>query len=286
MTCYHPVEVNPPGQRAQKVACGRCVGCRHDYAKSWAARAMHEAAFFSDNCFVTLTYDDEHLPFDGGLRKHDLQAFIKELRSYIHPARVSYLACGEYGENFGRPHYHLCLFGYDFSDKKLHTVRRGNRTYTSEILSGIWRKGFHEIGSLTYQSANYTARYVTKKIYGDQASGWYQKINPVTGEIHDVSPEFMLVSTRPAIGKKWFQKFKPDIYPCGYVLVDGKKCPIPRYYKKLHQRGFAVEAKAVKARNFKQACSPKMMKNSTPRRLADREIVKKAALSQLKKEIR
>lgn len=286
MTCFHPVEITPPGQRTQKVACGRCVGCRHNYAKGWAARAMHESSFFLDNCFVTLTYSEEHLPKDGGLRKDDLQKFIKELRRYIYPQRVSYLACGEYGEDFGRPHYHLCLFGYDFSDKKFHTRRRGNTTYTSEICGNIWTKGFHEIGSLTYQSANYVARYVTKKITGDQAAGWYQKIDPCTGEIHDVSPEFLLVSTRPALGKRWFEKFHPDIYPCGYVLVDGKKVLIPRYYKKLNQRRDAAQMLEIKKENFKQAVSPKNMWNSTPSRLAVRETVKKAALSQLKREIK
>ena len=48
-----------------QVPCGQCYGCRLQYSREWANRCMLEASEYSSNFFLTLTYDDEHLPWSS-----------------------------------------------------------------------------------------------------------------------------------------------------------------------------------------------------------------------------
>ena len=43
------------------VACGQCMTCRLEWSRQTALRCLHESRIFSDCCFITLTYDDDHL---------------------------------------------------------------------------------------------------------------------------------------------------------------------------------------------------------------------------------
>ena len=90
---------------AQLLPCGKCLSCQIDKSKEWATRGFHESQCHSENSFITLTYDEEHLPEHGTLDKQDLKNFIKLLRYRIAPLKIKYLAAGEYGseENTHRP---------------------------------------------------------------------------------------------------------------------------------------------------------------------------------------
>ena len=94
------------------VPCGQCIGCRLERSRQWAVRCIHEASLHEDNCFITLTYDDAHLPTDLSLNVSHFQKFMKRLRKRFGEG-IRFFHCGEYGENFGRPHYHACLFTSD-----------------------------------------------------------------------------------------------------------------------------------------------------------------------------
>ena len=127
------------------VPCGRCIGCRLDKARDWALRCNHEASLYSaglNNCFLTLTYDDAHLPKDHSLKKIHFRKFIRALRKKT-KQKIRYYMCGEYGNAteannwIARPHYHAILFGYQFPDTQLVNVRNGNRVYTSPFLTEI-----------------------------------------------------------------------------------------------------------------------------------------------------
>ena len=102
--------------------CGQCSGCRLERSRQWAMRCVHEAAAYDCNAFITLTYDEENLPADGSLNYDHFQLFMKRLRKAIEPNKVRFYMCGEYGEENGRPHFHACLFGYDFPDKVMLSV--------------------------------------------------------------------------------------------------------------------------------------------------------------------
>ena len=223
----------PGNTKKLQLPCGQCIGCRLERSRQWATRCIHEASLHHDNCFITLTYDDENFPYGGSLVKAHFQKFIKRLRSKIAPKKVRYFMCGEYGDQLMRPHYHALLFGYDFTDRELWQSREGIRTYTSQSLEKLWPKGFSTIGDITWQTAAYCARYVTKKLTGKAAAAHYERLVPDTGEIIQLQPEYIAMSLKPAIGKDWYEAYKDDCYPSDFITNQGKKYRVPRYYDKL-----------------------------------------------------
>lgn len=195
---------------------------------------MHDVSVF-----ITPTYSDEHLPSDYSVSVRELQLFHKKLRHACGPFR--FFACGEYGEQGLRPHYHELLFGLDFPDKFLWSVsKRGERLYRSETLEKLWGKGHCLIGNVTLESAGYCARYSMKKITGDLAQDHYRRTHPLSGEVCNVRPEFIVMSRMPGIGAAWFDRFKADAFPSDFLVVDGRKVPVPGYY--LRKLDEAVQA--------------------------------------------
>lgn len=230
--------------------CGLCMGCRLDKMRDWATRSTHEASMHSHNCFITLTFSNDFLPWNYSIDQRDFQLFMKRLRKSIEPSKVRFFACGEYGDDNLRPHYHALLFGYDFNDK-VHwkTDKRGNKLYTSNHLTKLWPYGHSTLGNVNYATAQYVAGYVTKKIGGEPAASHYLRQHPISGKLHQVQPEFRLSSTRPGIGASWFEKYQSDCFPSQFVIVEGSKRPVPRYYYRLldeaeakrHKRNMAVK---------------------------------------------
>lgn len=247
MPCYSPLkgwlsnEVNGSGKRSivfnksealfsapVSIPCGQCIGCRLEKSRQWAIRCVHEASLYEDNCFITLTFEDRFVPANGSLVKSDFQKFMKRLRKMFGKG-VRYYHCGEYGSKLERPHHHACLFNFDFPDKKLWTVKGGNRLYSSEILSKLWPFGFCLIGDVTFESAAYVARYMLKKFVKN-------KVYPGLKEeyYHGRLPEYTTMSRRPGIGYEWFKKFSKDVFPEGYITIRGGiKCRVPVYYESI-----------------------------------------------------
>lgn len=227
-----------------QIACGQCRYCRLRKSKDWAIRMMHEAKQYDRNCFITLTYDPEFLPPGGTLVKKHFQDFMKRLRRK-YGSGIRFYHCGEYGDKFMRPHYHACIFNFDFDDKVHWKTVNGYKYYTSKKLSRVWtfagkRKpiGHVVIGELTFESAAYVARYVTKKITGPKAKYKYWK--PVLlqdgswiGEISELLPEYSTMSRAPGIGRGWFDRFSSDVYPSDEVILGGRKMRPPKYYDQL-----------------------------------------------------
>ena len=207
--------------------CGKCEGCRADQAKEWAIRCYHESTQHSKNCFLTLTYDDEHLPHDGKIHKEHLQKFFRAVRDKGY--KIRYFACGEYGDQTRRPHYHAIIFGEDFKHDKIETLgsclsatkyNTGNNTYVSETLHSCWvetdenkkrsTRGYIQCAEVNMATICYVAGYAAKKI-GD-------------------SDTFNLMSRRPGIGHQWLEKYKDDIKNTGQVSIEGKSYPAPKRY--------------------------------------------------------
>lgn len=223
-----------------ELPCGQCIGCRLERSRQWAMRCLHEASLYDRNAFVTLTYDDFHLPPGGSLSYPDFQKFMKRLRRRI-GSKVRFYAGGEYGEQGTiRPHFHACLFGYDFPDKIFFKrSSSGDKLYTSKLLESLWPFGISSVGDVTFQSAAYIARYCVAKRTGDAAKSWYacDEFVDEDGVIRDsVTPEFNRMSLKPGIGSRWLEKYKTDVYPRDYVVVNGVKVKPPKYYDVLFER--------------------------------------------------
>lgn len=217
MACYHPWRLDG---KPQVLPCGQCRGCRAAKSREWSMRCMHEASLHKDNSFLTLTYDDDHVPKNGSLDREAFASFMKRLRKSIEPERVRYFQVGEYGSRTNRPHYHALLFGYNPPDRVQVSMRAEYPVFTSELLRDLWRAGSHELGSVTPQSAGYVAKYIRKRLTGRWAKLAY-------GERQ---APFALMSRNPGIGAGWIDKFEGEVYRDDSVIVVGKENKPPRYY--------------------------------------------------------
>lgn len=313
MPCYHPLRawyskyVNPTGKRSLvfassaaaqpdspiSIPCSQCIGCRLERSRQWAVRCCHESTLYSDNCFITLTYDDAFLPEGKTLVHADFQKFMKSLRDMfdyvgsdgVNPIR--YYMCGEYGTLNGRPHYHACLFNFDFSDKTLWKISNSNRLYVSEILSKLWKKGFCTIGDVTFESASYVARYITDKLTISDASPisaqmrWAHKyVDWDTGIVR--ADEYNQPSRRPGLAKGFFDLYSSDIFPHDYIIVNGVKQRPPKYYDGLLELTRPYEFDQIKdLRYINSTTSQNVVDNNRSDRLYVREQVKLAQFKQL-----
>ncbi len=249
-------------------------------------RIMHQTQMEADSCFLTLTYDDAHLPRDRSLHVEHLQAFIKALRRKIRPFK--YFSCGEYGSSTLRPHYHLAIMGEDFhSDRqKYKTTKTGHVLFTSEIVNTAWSYGTHNmIGQLTQQSACYVASYINKKYRGSNSKAHYRTLFIEDGiaTIHNLEPEFATMSRRPGLGSSWFDKYHTDVYPSDEVVINGIARRPPAYYDKLLERRDPALHHQIKRQRIQEG--NRHLENNTAERLATREFVALAKQGPVTREI-
>lgn len=271
---------------------------------------MHEAD--GGNCFVTLTYRDKnecsdkelrngwHVPDDWSLDKTHFQKFMKRLRKVYAPQRIRFYACGEYGSrckhnidlervscplcNLGRPHFHACLFNCDFPDLESYGSRDGDLRYTSAMLENIWRYGFVDVGELNFESAGYVARYCLKKVTGAMADDHYYSVD-LDGAMTFISPEFVLMSRRPGIGRDWYEKYRDDVFPSDECPVVGRDPikKVPRYYEELFRNQDPLKLEEIK--KLRKEFMREHAEDFSPARLMDKYKVKKAQVDMLKRTI-
>lgn len=202
MKCYHPVNIDG----GIKVPCGRCIGCRANKSQEWGTRLMHHLDYSDGAIFVTLTYNNDNLPYDLSIKKTHLQNFFKRLRSKLIKRKIKYYACGEYGDETFRPHYHAIIFNMSVKDENL--------------ISESWQLGFVRVEKVIEERINYVTGYVLKKIFGKKGKELYGK----------KEAPFALMSK--GLGKGWIENEENE----KHVLLNmgirkkGKVVPIPRYY--------------------------------------------------------
>lgn len=244
-------EARSRGVDVLALPCGKCFGCRKERAMLWTLRIMHEASLQDNNAFITLTYDDTHLPYgvEPTLDKRDVQLFVKRARKDF---TFRYFAVGEYGERTARPHYHLITFGW----LPAFTAQVTARTWSSSELETHWKAGNSTVGQVTPASAAYVAGYVQKKLDAPEYVGR--------------APVFSLKSQ--GLGKGWLEKYSRDLNR-GYITFEGQKVRIPRYY--VEKKGDVDPEwyllQKLKAREFRKEID---QWENTPERLATRERVK------------
>lgn len=232
------------------IPCRKCIGCRLDYSRQWADRLMIELQRHESAWFVTLTYDDNHLPhainsstgeFEpyGTLSKRDCQLFLKRLRkahAELYPdLHLMYYLAGEYGDTTARPHYHAIIYDLQLNDLEIWTKRQGFTYFTSKWLKDRWQNGNVIVARVTWETCAYTARYIVKKQLGKSAKEWYIE--------NGLQPEFSLVSTKPAISKSYFEEtiLQSKIFGIVdslFLSTDegGKEVHFPKYWDRLYDR--------------------------------------------------
>lgn len=291
---------------SQVIPCGQCIQCRLKHASEWADRCMLELPYHENNWFVTFTYDDDHLPytygyldFDSGevslcgtLFYDDLQRFFKNLRIYLErhglmeENKMSYIACGEYGPQTLRPHYHACIFGLPLFDVvPVSKSSQGFQYYSSPFLQKFWPYGRVMIGEVTWETCAYVARYTTKKLgsrpdYRDipkELLDRYRIKNPYF--YLGIEAEKPRYSLKPAIGKRYYEEHGNRIYETDKIYLAGKKPKVikpPAYYDKLYDVDDHVDMERIKAlRKYAAEESHKLVMEKTDlteaEYLADRE---------------
>lgn len=247
--------------------CGQCIGCRLEKSRQWAMRCVHEAKLWEENTFITLTYDNDHLPANGSLVLEDFQKFMKRLRKHT-GVKLRYYMCGEYGAKYQRPHYHAVIFGYDFPDKeRIQKKQSDYPLYTSATLQKLWKKGFSIIGQMNFETAAYVARYVTKKITGEKAKDHYKGRRP----------EYANMSRKPGLARGWYDKYHTDVYNHDFVVIREKKMKPPRYYDQLFEIQDPTQYKKIKLNRKKQGLKNE---DNNPYRMATKETVQELKYKQ------
>lgn len=238
-----------------KLPCGRCVGCRLERSRQWANRCMLELQYHDSAYFVTLTYDDDHVPIshyvtDDGevkdsftLRSRDLQLFLKRLRKEHSDERLRFFACGEYGSITYRPHYHAIIFGLTLDDLRFYRRSAQNYDYfISDSLTKCWGLGYVVVGAVTWETCAYTARYIMKKALGEAAAVY---------DTFSLEPEFVRMSRKPGIAYQYYADH-PDLYQYEYINLPTDKGQLkfrpPRYYDKLFDIDAPEEMSKIKAK--------------------------------------
>jgi len=299
LTGYYSKEVGKSGKRGLTfdrkasfsgipimVPCGQCVGCRLERSRQWAIRCVHEKQMHRDSCFLTLTYDDQHLPYGNTLVVADLQAFCKRLHNRLLRSRgfgIRYYAAGEYGERTQRPHYHLIVYGYSFPDRKFYKkAPNGENLYSSAECEELWPSGFNVIGEVTFDSAAYVARYVVTKLTGRKA-GFLSSVCWETGEIVSRIDEFSNMSRRPGIGASWYEKYGAHSYKWDSVIMNGREIRPPRFYDGRYELVDSMHLRRLKSARKRKALRYKA--DSGSRRSRVKELVKLRTLALFRRDV-
>lgn len=211
------------------IGCGKCLGCTLDRSSSWALRVQHEARYFERNCFLTLTWDDEHLPESPEAARYEIRKFqARYLKEFgLH----RFFGCLELGSRSRRIHAHLIPFGEDFKAGawQIGRSKSGHPLWRNAVIEKLWPFGFADVGELTSESASYVARYVTAKVEGPQ-SVWLT--HPVTGELREWPTLYRpFYPSRPALGMRFLDEFAEDVWS-GLRARGGARLPTPPAYSK------------------------------------------------------
>lgn len=226
--CLFPVRAEPQefgrpkmdSEGSLMLPCGKCIECKSKRAVEWATRCRHEIACHDENCFITLTYDDDNLPSKLIVKEY-FQKFMKRLRKKL-KKKVKYIVSHEYGGKTGRPHHHAIIFGWNPEQQEfLREAPSGEPLFISPDLESLWPYGYHSIGTANEKTAYYIAAYSLKSSK--------HVISTDSGELVEVT-DSMDSSRATAIGYEYFYRNVEQLVDSGELL--------PRYYIKLLERSY------------------------------------------------
>ena len=296
--------------RYQLIPCKHCWACQLKYAAEWATRLTWESQRYEHKYYITLTYDEEHVPifssmryydddkgtyteyendgtWNGSLEPKDMTRFIKTLRKHYERQGITdikYFYCGEYGGETKRPHYHMILFGapldlnqfHDFhidpKHKKLH--------WKSKEIEKWWGKGMIDVAEVEWNSCAYVARYCMKKINTENDGRVYAEQGKYK--------EFIRMSRRPGIGMRYYDENATKIYELDEVIQRTIKGNVsafkpPKAFDRKFKEQFPEEWESIKASREAAAERNRQLKKELTRGITDLELLQREAEKTLTK---
>lgn len=269
---YEMIEKEYPdlAGRIQQIPCGKCIQCRLSYSREWANRCMLELKTSANAYFLTLTYSDEYLQFapfcdpsSGELStrpalipKH-FTNFMKRLRkrcAEMGQEGQRFFACGEYGGETLRPHYHAIIYNLPLELLENSHVFPDSSDeaplWTAPELSKLWPFGHVVFGDVNWQTCAYVARYVVKKAKGKDRAAQI-KAHDMLG-LPQFPEEFVRMSRRPGIGREYYERYKDRIYLTDEVFLPVKGeiqvLQPAKYYDRLYDVEYPKEMRHIKFR--------------------------------------
>lgn len=209
--------------------CGKCGSCRQNNVADWTFRLVQESKQAVTAWWICLTYADPFLVYNIESRlpelcKDHLKKFMRDLRNYQArkvwirkgkklvktKLKIRFYAVGEYGEDFGRPHFHLVLWNAE--------------RQTINYLNQIWYRGLIDVDLLDIGGLPYMCKY---------------HLNPLPDHDVRVKP-FARMSRKPGIGYNYISFSRDGGYQnfmrhktgmVNYIMSNGFKIRMPRYFR-------------------------------------------------------
>lgn len=241
--CLYPVTIySKPEHIPHQVSCGKCLECMRQASREWAFRILDECSLHDKNCFITLTYNDDNYPDFGEVSVREHQLFLKRLRAAISPIKIRFFMSAEYGKKHMRPHYHYIIFGWYPDDARYFcTDDKHTSLFRSALLESVWTKGFSTVGTVTYDTALYAAKYLQKYQFLDSPPKVLCEYPDVGNfrtysyEFRSMQKPFVRMSNRPGIGYDCIYNHY-DALDTNRIYHNGRYTKIPRYYLKVMER--------------------------------------------------
>lgn len=242
------------------IPCGKCQLCRVQRRYDRALRIMLEAESWPEaTTFITLTFDEDHVG-SNELDHREWSQFIKDFRKkfcqaeYSKPKdygtkrhkriysktfkQIKQVMCGEYGDTFGRKHFHGIIFNHSFGDMRFtgDYSAKGNPIHTSDALREVWKKGRVQIEPITFDLALYVGSYVTDNLLDEDPNQGHQK------------KQYGLFGR--GIGLNWIKRYWRDVLVSGQIKTLERDYPVPRYFWKKIEELHPAEYAAYKQKKY------------------------------------
>lgn len=263
MACDAPLSIkyDPPIQDGKggfiyyfPADCGKCIPCLIKRKSQWSYRLVEQMRVSFSAYFVTLTYDNSHLPygdFNAIGNKNDHRHFMKWLKYYDDPERlakrdhisinefnratndkgkISYYGCLEYGDENKRPHMHYILFNVRDTDSIGSAWAE-----QIKIKPKVYKPGFSygriQIDDCNVNTIDYVLKYMVKERgdYDDSMEKERSWMSKGLGNI--TTPEFV----------RYINEERGNVV----VSQRGTKVALPRYFRKKYVSEEASKKKAA-----------------------------------------
>lgn len=205
--------------------CGKCLACRINRRREWTERLLNEEVYSSSATFITLTYDENHVPIDqnGNMSVcvSDIQKFLKRLRKRYSAYKIRFFINSEYGPETGRPHYHGIIFNLPDSiyDGATRIYRNGSVSFHTPRIESVWQCGNVEAAPAGAERCSYCAKYFIDRKSVDDI----------------LTPNFSVMSRKPGIGFKYMEAITDKVrhyQSTSMISHTGNYVALPLYYKR------------------------------------------------------